>query len=226
MIPIVINIDHLFMIRIGIAVGALVCGVIGATKPVFDIWGDTNSKYKHHLKFVLRCDLLYLLYLSLFLCSILPYLDIWDHFFWPYLTQNDCVFWLQVNEASRMDSTGLLGCIQVTPFWLNQVHNRIQITPPALIAPYAEGLSVANVQSQFNFCGERELVQVRTRIDFTLGKLFTLFIFLGHICLIIFVHQCFKCCATFIKESQNLNIDFPLGKIYSLSSTSWKIFAQ
>ena len=62
MIPIVINIDHLFMIRIGIAVGALVCGVIGATKPVFDIWGDTvskwqifggiqcaNSKYKHHL---------------------------------------------------------------------------------------------------------------------------------------------------------------------------------
>ena len=29
--------------RIGIAVGALVCGVIGATKPVFDIWGDTVS---------------------------------------------------------------------------------------------------------------------------------------------------------------------------------------
>ena len=49
-----------FQLRIGIAVGALVCGVIGATKPVFDIWGDT------------------------------------------------------VNEASRMDSTGLLGCIQVT----------------------------------------------------------------------------------------------------------------
>ena len=37
----------------------LVCGVIGATKPVFDIWGDT------------------------------------------------------VNEASRMDSTGVLGHIQV-----------------------------------------------------------------------------------------------------------------
>ena len=45
---------------LGISVGPLVCGVIGATKPVFDIWGDT------------------------------------------------------VNEASRMDSTGTLGCIQVS----------------------------------------------------------------------------------------------------------------
>ena len=44
----------------GISIGPLVCGVIGATKPVFDIWGDT------------------------------------------------------VNEASRMDSTGTLGSIQVS----------------------------------------------------------------------------------------------------------------
>ena len=49
-----------FQLRIGISVGPLVCGVIGATKPVFDIWGDT------------------------------------------------------VNEASRMDSTGTLGYIQVS----------------------------------------------------------------------------------------------------------------
>ena len=44
----------------GISVGPLICGVIGATKPVFDIWGDT------------------------------------------------------VNEASRMESTGTEGCIQVS----------------------------------------------------------------------------------------------------------------
>ena len=49
-----------FFLVTGISVGPLVCGVIGATKPVFDIWGDT------------------------------------------------------VNEASRMDSTGTLGCIQVS----------------------------------------------------------------------------------------------------------------
>ncbi len=51
---------HSALYIIGISVGPLVCGVIGATKPVFDIWGDT------------------------------------------------------VNEASRMDSTGTLGCIQVS----------------------------------------------------------------------------------------------------------------
>ncbi|XP_023332110.1 adenylate cyclase type 8 [Eurytemora carolleeae] len=49
-----------FQLRIGLAVGPLVSGVIGATKPVFDIWGDT------------------------------------------------------VNEASRMDSTGVLGHIQAS----------------------------------------------------------------------------------------------------------------
>ena len=49
-----------YFFLLGISVGPLVCGVIGATKPVFDIWGDT------------------------------------------------------VNEASRMDSTGTLGCIQVS----------------------------------------------------------------------------------------------------------------
>ena len=28
----------------GISVGPLVCGVIGATKPVVDIWGDTVNE--------------------------------------------------------------------------------------------------------------------------------------------------------------------------------------
>ena len=36
-----------FQMRIGIAVGALVCGVIGATKPVFDIWGDIVNRPTH-----------------------------------------------------------------------------------------------------------------------------------------------------------------------------------
>lgn len=49
-----------FGLRVGVACGPLVCGVIGARKPVFDIWGDT------------------------------------------------------VNLASRMDSTGLIGYIQVS----------------------------------------------------------------------------------------------------------------
>lgn len=48
-----------FGLKVGIACGPLVCGVIGARKPVFDIWGDT------------------------------------------------------VNLASRMDSTGIIGHIQV-----------------------------------------------------------------------------------------------------------------
>ncbi|KAJ3632893.1 hypothetical protein MTP99_009875 [Tenebrio molitor] len=48
-----------FDLRVGVAFGNLVCGVIGAKKPIFDVWGDT------------------------------------------------------VNEASRMDSTGLTGQIQV-----------------------------------------------------------------------------------------------------------------
>ena len=58
--PCVQNDFEFFFLVTGISVGPLVCGVIGATKPVFDIWGDT------------------------------------------------------VNEASRMDSTGTLGCIQVS----------------------------------------------------------------------------------------------------------------
>ena len=43
MTAMIVTITIVLMIanRIGIAVGALVCGVIGATKPVFDIWGDT-----------------------------------------------------------------------------------------------------------------------------------------------------------------------------------------
>lgn len=49
-----------FYLRVGISSGPLVGGVIGARKPVYDIWGNT------------------------------------------------------VNEASRMDSTGTMGRIQVT----------------------------------------------------------------------------------------------------------------
>lgn len=51
-----------FGLRVGVSCGPLVCGVIGARKPVFDIWGNT------------------------------------------------------VNEASRMDSTGLVGQIQVPKY--------------------------------------------------------------------------------------------------------------
>ncbi|KAF5271309.1 hypothetical protein FQA39_LY08107 [Lamprigera yunnana] len=51
-----------FGLRVGISCGPLVCGVIGARKPVFDIWGNT------------------------------------------------------VNEASRMDSTGIVGTIQVPKY--------------------------------------------------------------------------------------------------------------
>nr|XP_022908202.1 adenylate cyclase type 8-like [Onthophagus taurus] len=51
-----------FGLRVGISCGPLVCGVIGARKPVFDIWGNT------------------------------------------------------VNEASRMDSTGVIGKIQVPKY--------------------------------------------------------------------------------------------------------------
>lgn len=51
-----------FGLRVGVSCGSLVCGVIGARKPVFDIWGDT------------------------------------------------------VNEASRMDSTGVIGQIQVPKY--------------------------------------------------------------------------------------------------------------
>ena len=59
--PKIINVNFVALFPSpGISVGPLVCGVIGATKPVFDIWGDT------------------------------------------------------VNEASRMDSTGTPGCIQVS----------------------------------------------------------------------------------------------------------------
>lgn len=33
-----------FKLRVGIAYGSLVCGVIGAKKPIFDIWGDTVNQ--------------------------------------------------------------------------------------------------------------------------------------------------------------------------------------
>lgn len=58
-----------FDLRVGISCGPLVGGVIGARKPVFDIWGNT------------------------------------------------------VNEASRMDSTGVMGKIQV-PHDIARVNNK------------------------------------------------------------------------------------------------------
>lgn len=58
-----------FGLRVGVSCGPLVCGVIGARKPVFDIWGNT------------------------------------------------------VNEASRMDSTGITGQIQV-PLYTAQVSGK------------------------------------------------------------------------------------------------------
>lgn len=33
-----------FQLRVGLSVGALVGGVIGAKKPVFDVWGDTVNE--------------------------------------------------------------------------------------------------------------------------------------------------------------------------------------
>ena len=35
---------HVFISLLGVSIGPLVCGVIGATKPVFDIWGDTVNE--------------------------------------------------------------------------------------------------------------------------------------------------------------------------------------
>lgn len=67
-----------FGLRIGVSCGPLVCGVIGARKPVFDIWGNT------------------------------------------------------VNEASRMDSTGLIGHIQV-PKYTAQVRYIISWDIPEVI---------------------------------------------------------------------------------------------
>lgn len=63
-----------FGLRVGVSCGHLVCGVIGARKPVFDIWGNT------------------------------------------------------VNEASRMDSTGEIGKIQV-PKYTAQVSGLIYSRP-------------------------------------------------------------------------------------------------
>lgn len=60
-----------FGLRVGVSCGPLVCGVIGARKPVFDIWGNT------------------------------------------------------VNEASRMDSTGEVGTIQVPKYTAQVSQNQL-----------------------------------------------------------------------------------------------------
>jgi adenylate cyclase 8 len=40
-----VNMDafNTFQLRVGIASGSLVSGVIGARKPIFDIWGNTGN---------------------------------------------------------------------------------------------------------------------------------------------------------------------------------------
>lgn len=43
-----VNMDafNTFQLRVGISSGSLVSGVIGARKPIFDIWGNTGEREK------------------------------------------------------------------------------------------------------------------------------------------------------------------------------------
>ena len=79
------DIDEPFQMRIGIHTGAVVAGVIGMNKFVYDLWGDT------------------------------------------------------VNVASRMESQGLAGSIQVTQATYDQLHSQYRLEKRGVIEVKGKG---------------------------------------------------------------------------------------
>jgi adenylate cyclase 8 len=51
-----VNMDafNTFQLRVGISSGPLISGVIGARKPIFDIWGNTGWCYFYHCALALH----------------------------------------------------------------------------------------------------------------------------------------------------------------------------
>ncbi|CAG2182013.1 unnamed protein product, partial [Oppiella nova] len=100
-----------FKLRVGIAVGPLIAGVVGAVKPQYDIWGDT------------------------------------------------------VNVASRMESTGIMGRIQVTQEAAHILSecknsNEFQLEERGLVFVKGKGeLQTYLVKTQFDF-DEHEITRV------------------------------------------------------------------
>ncbi|CAG2163636.1 unnamed protein product [Oppiella nova] len=84
-----------FKLRVGIAVGPLIAGVVGAVKPQYDIWGDTDALQDFKLRVGIAVGPL----IAGVVGAVKPQYDIWGD---------------TVNVASRMESTGIMGRIQVT----------------------------------------------------------------------------------------------------------------